>query len=41
MSRLLKVAYIAIACLSLDLGQQKQQNFQGYENSLQQLTKNL
>ena len=37
MSPLLKVANIAIPCLSLGLSPQNQQNFQGYENSLGQL----
>ena len=37
MSPLLKVANIAITQLSLGLGQQNQQNFQGHENSLGQL----
>ena len=37
MSPLLKVAKIAITCLSLGLSPQNQQNFQGCEKSLGQL----
>ena len=37
MSPLLKVAKLPVTRLSLGLSPQKQQNFQGHENSLEQL----